>query len=188
MGNTPWLSAQFVYPSEQKGISKVKIVGVVEKIQTHQILKSLSILLLESGEISSAISPMSVGLGGGTGCNLRKRRVGGLVATSRYARGVACVFASDIRAFGAMAQMPPGQWRPTTTGPRDAFLSPLNLDLAASPPPSQSRPRSPQSNTSVVRLNLQDNWLGRDGGRRVCDLMLENCFIAELVGSSTLQA
>ncbi|KAH9525763.1 hypothetical protein Btru_002300 [Bulinus truncatus] len=36
------------------------------------------------------------------------------------------------------------------------------------------------SNASVTSLDLTDNWLGLDGGLSVCEMLKENCFIAEL--------
>ena len=42
-------------------------------------------------------------------------------------------------------------------------------------------PSRSQSNTSVVNLNLQDNWLGTDGGSHICEMLKENCYITHLV-------
>ncbi|XP_025089083.1 leucine-rich repeat-containing protein 74B-like isoform X2 [Pomacea canaliculata] len=36
------------------------------------------------------------------------------------------------------------------------------------------------SNTSILSLDLSDNWLGYHGGLAVCDMLKENCFISEL--------
>ena len=33
----------------------------------------------------------------------------------------------------------------------------------------------------MLKLNLTDNWLGREGGQRICDMLTENCYIADLV-------
>ena len=38
-----------------------------------------------------------------------------------------------------------------------------------------------QSNTKVLTLNLQDNWLGTEGGLAVCEMLKDNCFITDLV-------
>lgn len=40
-----------------------------------------------------------------------------------------------------------------------------------------------QSNTSILSLDLSDNWLGYHGGLAVCDMLKENCFISELVSA-----
>ncbi|XP_053374994.1 leucine-rich repeat-containing protein 74B-like isoform X4 [Mercenaria mercenaria] len=36
------------------------------------------------------------------------------------------------------------------------------------------------SNTSVLELDLSDNWLGAQGGLAVCEMLKDNCFITEL--------
>ena len=38
----------------------------------------------------------------------------------------------------------------------------------------------------MIKLNLTDNWLGREGGQRICDMLTENCYIADLVGRTIL--
>ena len=38
-----------------------------------------------------------------------------------------------------------------------------------------------QSNTTILTLDLSDNWLGYEGGLAVCDMLKENCFITDLV-------
>jgi len=38
-----------------------------------------------------------------------------------------------------------------------------------------------QSNTTVLKLDVCDNWLGPQGGNAVCEMLKENCFITELV-------
>ncbi len=32
-----------------------------------------------------------------------------------------------------------------------------------------------------MKVNLTDNWLGREGGDRICDMLKENCYISEIV-------
>ncbi|XP_056009594.1 leucine-rich repeat-containing protein 74B-like isoform X11 [Ostrea edulis] len=36
------------------------------------------------------------------------------------------------------------------------------------------------SNTSVLTLDLSDNWLGQQGGHAVCEMLRDNCFITHL--------
>ncbi|XP_061162223.1 leucine-rich repeat-containing protein 74B-like isoform X5 [Saccostrea echinata] len=36
------------------------------------------------------------------------------------------------------------------------------------------------SNTSVLTLDLSDNWLGQHGGHAVCEMLRDNCFITHL--------
>ncbi|XP_048237096.1 leucine-rich repeat-containing protein 74B-like isoform X1 [Haliotis rufescens] len=36
------------------------------------------------------------------------------------------------------------------------------------------------SNTTVLNVNLRDNWLGSTGGFAICDMLKENCFITEI--------
>ena len=38
-----------------------------------------------------------------------------------------------------------------------------------------------QLNTSVVSLNLHDNALEGEGGVAIADMLMENCYITELV-------
>ena len=44
-----------------------------------------------------------------------------------------------------------------------------------------------QSNTSVLTLDLSDNWLGAEGGYSVCEMLKENCFITDLVCTVMVQ-
>ncbi|KAK3736311.1 hypothetical protein QZH41_020784, partial [Actinostola sp. cb2023] len=37
------------------------------------------------------------------------------------------------------------------------------------------------SNTSVIKLNLSDNWLGADGSSFIAEMLRENCYISDLV-------
>lgn len=38
-----------------------------------------------------------------------------------------------------------------------------------------------QSNTSVIKLNLSDNWMGSEGAGYISEMLRENCYITDLV-------
>ena len=38
-----------------------------------------------------------------------------------------------------------------------------------------------KNNTTVINLDLQDNWLEGDGGESIARMLKENCYITELV-------
>lgn len=38
-----------------------------------------------------------------------------------------------------------------------------------------------QTNTSIVKLDLEDNWLQCDGAKYIADMLKENCYIYDLV-------
>ena len=38
-----------------------------------------------------------------------------------------------------------------------------------------------KANTSVIKLNLADNWIGAEGAGYVAEMLRENCYISDLV-------
>ena len=38
-----------------------------------------------------------------------------------------------------------------------------------------------QTNTSITKLNLRDNWIGAEGAGYVAEMLSENCYISDLV-------
>ena len=38
-----------------------------------------------------------------------------------------------------------------------------------------------QTNTSVIKLNLADNWIGAEGAGYIAEMLRENCYISDLV-------
>lgn len=38
-----------------------------------------------------------------------------------------------------------------------------------------------KANTSVIKLNLADNWIGAEGVGYVAEMLRENCYISDLV-------
>ena len=44
-----------------------------------------------------------------------------------------------------------------------------------------------QSNTTITRLDLSDNWLGSKGGLSVCEMLKENCYITHVVIGSSMR-
>ena len=41
-----------------------------------------------------------------------------------------------------------------------------------------------QSNTSILELNLMDNWLDEEAGSYICEMLKENCYITHLVSDA----